>query len=448
MSISASMNAGISGLSANSNKIATISDNIANSQTTGYKRSDVDFAAVAVTESQRLYTAGGVRTTAIRDVESKGAFIGTSNATDLAIAGRGMLPVTSVGAVTGGEVDLPLMLTSTGSFKPDAAGVLRTASGLVLMGWPADVNGVVPNMPRDTSAALTPVMVDRSSVAAAPTSTITLNANLPAASAQAGSDPNAVFPMTVEYFDNLGAPQAMSFSFAPSTTGAPPTVEPNTWVLNMTDNADGTVRGVYRIVFSNDAASPGTILSVDDSAVPVDGLGNPLSAYDPVTGDITMTLAGNQNMTVRMGATGAAGPHFLSQLTTVYSPTGVSKDGSPAGTYSGVSIDENGRLSINYSSGFSRVIYQIPVADVPNLNGLMPVDNQAFKVTRESGNIFLWDAGTGPVGSMMGFAMEQSSTDVAKELTQLIQTQRAYSSNAKIIQTADEMLQETTNLKR
>ena len=62
--------------------------------------------------------------------------------------------------------------------------------------------------------------------------------------------------------------------------------------------------------------------------------------------------------------------------------------------------------------------------------------------------MFLWDAGSGPTGAIEGFAREQSTTDIAHELTQLIQTQRAYSSNAKIIQTVDEMLQETTNLKR
>jgi flagellar hook protein FlgE len=62
--------------------------------------------------------------------------------------------------------------------------------------------------------------------------------------------------------------------------------------------------------------------------------------------------------------------------------------------------------------------------------------------------MFLWDAGDGPTGSVLGFAQEGSATDVAEELTQLIVTQRAYSSNAKVIQTVDEMLQETQNIKR
>ena len=90
----------------------------------------------------------------------------------------------------------------------------------------------------------------------------------------------------------------------------------------------------------------------------------------------------------------------------------------------------------------------VPVADVPNFNGLRVLDNQAFALSQESGSMFLWDAGSGPTGGIQGFAREQSTVDIAQELTQLIQTQRAYSSNAKIIQTVDEMLQETTNLKR
>lgn len=81
-------------------------------------------------------------------------------------------------------------------------------------------------------------------------------------------------------------------------------------------------------------------------------------------------------------------------------------------------------------------------------HGLKASDSQTYEVSLESGGIFLWDAGTGPVGSTMGYSREGSTTDVATELTNLIQTQRAYSSNAKVIQTVDEMLQETTNLKR
>jgi flagellar hook protein FlgE len=79
---------------------------------------------------------------------------------------------------------------------------------------------------------------------------------------------------------------------------------------------------------------------------------------------------------------------------------------------------------------------------------LIPNGGQTYKVSQDSGNFFLWDAGDGPTGSVESYAREESTVDVAAELTQMIQTQRAYSSNAKVIQTVDEMLQETTNLKR
>mgnify|MGYP003632234655 CR=1 FL=1 len=78
----------------------------------------------------------------------------------------------------------------------------------------------------------------------------------------------------------------------------------------------------------------------------------------------------------------------------------------------------------------------------------MAVEGQAFKTSPDSGGFFLWDAGDGPTGAIAGYAREASTTDIAQELTHLITTQRAYSSNAKIIQTVDEMLQETTNIKR
>jgi flagellar hook protein FlgE len=138
----------------------------------------------------------------------------------------------------------------------------------------------------------------------------------------------------------------------------------------------------------------------------------------------------------------------VTQLSDSFARSPVIKDGSPVGDLTRVEVDANGYLHAIYDSGITRVIYQIPVAAVPNYNGLTTGDNQTYTMSPESGQVFLWDAGDGPTGEMVGYAREESATDVAGELTQLIQTQRAYSSNAKIIQTVDEMLQETTNIKR
>jgi flagellar hook protein FlgE len=449
MSMSSALNASISGLSANSNRLSTISDNIANSQTMGYKRSGVDFSTVALQASGKTYTAGGVTTQVVRDVQAKGGFVGSSNATDLAIAGRGMFPVTSISAVTTRQgQDLPLMLAPTGSFQPDAQGVLRTSSGLVLMGYPADMQGRVEDYPRDTAAFLQPIVIDRSAVAAASTTQVNLNANLPASATVGNSPLTAEYPVSIQYFDNLGAPQSMAFVFKPVEDGGTGMPLPNTWTLQIFDYGtllpDGspTPMGEATLAFDPTSGRPGALASVTPSGTP------PLAGYDAATGRVTLTVANGQEISVGIGATAPEGPNFLSQLSTVFSPMGVTADGSAAGTYTGVTMDQNGFLSINYSSGFSRVIYKVPVADVPNMNGLRPTDSGAYTVSRESGPVYFWDAGTGPSGSIMGFAQEQSATDIARELTDLIQTQRAYSSNAKIVQTVDEMLQETTNLKR
>ena len=79
---------------------------------------------------------------------------------------------------------------------------------------------------------------------------------------------------------------------------------------------------------------------------------------------------------------------------------------------------------------------------------MIAVDGSTFRPSPESGSFFLWDAGDGPTGSVKSYARQESATDIARELTDMIRTQRAYSSNAKVIQTVDEMLQETTNIKR
>ena len=138
----------------------------------------------------------------------------------------------------------------------------------------------------------------------------------------------------------------------------------------------------------------------------------------------------------------------LTQLSSSFAPINLSKNGAPTGNVIGVEIDKNGIVSANYDSGYSKEIFRVPLIDVPNANALEALPNQTYALTRDSGNLFLWDAGSGPTGETIGYAMEESTTDIAGELTALIQTQRAYSSNAKIIQTVDEMLQETTNIKR
>ncbi|MBF5079334.1 flagellar hook-basal body complex protein [Paracoccus sp. NBH48] len=432
MSISSAMNAGVSGLAANSSRLGTISDNIANASTFGYKRVETDFNALVVGQGAGLYTAGGVRASTTRSVSQDGAIVTTSNALDLAMTGRGMLPVTTLNDATGGGTP-SLMMTRTGAFRPDAGGLLRTESGLVLMGWPTAADGSMPLVARDTSAALQPIRIESNRPVGDPTTQVSLGANLPATETlpTGSGDP---LPLRVEYFGNLGTSESLDITFTPDTSD--PTGMSNTWTVSISDSA------------SDPAANPISTFQVtfDDSQGAGGALQNVVGGgYVPATGVIPLTVGGG-NIELSIGVPGGASG--LKQLAASFSPSNVVKNGSPVGQLVAVEVDPQGYVKATYDTGFVKALYKIPVIDVPNPNGLVAVEGQAFKTSPDSGGFFLWDAGDGPTGAIAGYAREASTTDIAQELTHLITTQRAYSSNAKIIQTVDEMLQETTNIKR
>ena len=433
MTLSSSMNAGVSGLNVNASKLATISDNIANSKTFGYKRVDADFTAMTLSGRSGGYVAGGVRVASFRNISTQGSLITTANSMDIAIGGRGFLPVTPSSALADSTSALPLRLATTGSFRPDAEGILTSNSGLVLMGWPANPDGTFPPFPRDSAAGLSPVNIAHNQFAANPTTEIQLGINLPATATQAGGtgDP---FDLSIEYFDNLGTTQTMTATFTPQVPGAG---QSNLWTMEITDLATGAAPiAEFTVQFDATTASGGSMLSV----VPVFG-----GAYNAATGDLNVTFDRGP-VDINIGIIGSN--DRMTQLSSSFAPINLSKNGAPTGNVIGVEIDKNGVVSANYDSGFSKEIFRVPLIDVPNANALEALPNQTYAITRDSGSMFLWDAGSGPTGETIGYAREESTTDIAGELTALIQTQRAYSSNAKIIQTVDEMLQETTNIKR
>ena len=434
MTITSSLYAGVAGLNANANKLATISDNIANSSTYGYKRVQTDFYSVVVHgNSSTSYSAGGVRSTSMRLVDERGPLIGSNNSTDLAVDGRGFLAVTTIDSVSRGDATYPISLTTTGSFKADADGILRNATGQVLMGWPANPDGTMGNFPRDSMSALEPVKLDQNQYVANPTNAMKLGANLPATKSQAGAD-GVPFEMSLQYTGNLGTQETLHYTFTPIV---PATGASNTWTMTIADSAsDDAVIAEYSVTFDDTMGTGGTLATI--TTVTGDD-------YDPVTGTVPLTVAGGV-IQLDIGMIGVSGG--LTQLSENFAPIGKASNGTPVARLVSVEVDDNGFLHANYDQGFSKVIYQIPIVDVPNPNGLESTSNQTYKISAESGPYYLWDSGDGPTGKLIGYSQEQSTTDVTQELTNLITTQRAYSSNVKVIQTVDEMMQETTNLKR
>ena len=441
MTISSSLNAGVMGLTVNATRLATISDNIANSATYGYKRSLVDFTSLVLEQRTSAYSAGGVSVEAFKDIQATGSLISTGNSTDIAVAGRGLFPVTTSTGAVESAATRELLLTPTGSFNADADGNLRSLSGMFLLGWPADADGEVGNVSRNSGIDLEPVNISTAQFRASATTEIDLAINLPA-DATAASAPGDDVDLPIEYYDNLGRSQTLTITWTPDTSA---TGSSNRWTANITDGAgDPNVSiGTLDITFSEDGDSAGQILTATAGGGAV---------FDPTTGVLTLGVEhGPIAMSLGKPAANLAANELytgITQLSAPFSPTAISKDGAPLGDLQSIEIDERGYLQAVYDTGFRRTLYQIPIADVPNLNGLNAEESQSYSLSATSGDMYLWDAATGPVGKVSGYSLMESTTDIGTELTDLIETQRAYTSNAKIVQTVDEMLQETTNIKR
>lgn len=423
MTITSSLNAGVMGLNVNATRLAAISNNIANSATYGYKRADVDFTSLVVNQSASVYSAGGVQAQAVRNVSDAGTLISTGRATDIAVNGTGMIPVTNVSGLTQPGAERDFMMVPTGAFKPDADGYLRTESGLFLLGWEMDANGDPITGGRSSTSGLVPVNTTSGQFAAEVTSRINLGLNLPGDVSLVPVGDTLDLP--IEYFDQLGLPQTLNASF---------TRNAGDWSVAINDRSTGVP--VQVAAFNVQFNANGTLDTITAGAG---------AAYNTTSGNVALTLPSGP-IEMFVGTSGTSGG--LSQIGTTFQTQNVSANGSPAGELQSVEFAPDGSLEAIYNTGARRVIFQIPVAAVNNADGLTAAGNQAFSVSRESGDVYLWDAGDGPSGELVGYSLMESNTDIAAELTSLIETQRAYSSNAKIVQTVDEMLQETTNLKR
>ncbi|MEL6279760.1 MAG: flagellar hook-basal body complex protein [Pseudomonadota bacterium] len=435
MTLSSSLSAGVSGLQVNATRLAVISDNIANSSTTGYRRGDVEFSSLVIPGSQNSYSAGGVRANTFRQVATPGTLISTSSALDLSVSGRGFLPVTEETAVDEAANQRPFSLTATGGFSRNADGYLVSRQGLALLGFPTDGEGnLLGNVVRDSPASLEPIQVTNFLNNSESTTMIELNVNLPADATLAGAD-GEPYTSSIDYFDGVGRRNTLTVIYTPNVPAAGSS---DLWNVSFIDSATDPVNPIadFDVQFDPSRAGRGSI----DTVTPNAGI-----TYDAATGIAQITVADGP-IDVFVGSDQVVGG--LTQIDAGFSPVSVTANGAPAGNLASLEVDPDGLLRGVYDTGQQIVLYRIPVVDVPNPNGLSSGDAQTFTITSESGTPFFWDANTGPAGGIEGFSLQESTVDIARELTGLIQTQRAYSSNATVVQTVDEMLQETTNLKR
>jgi flagellar hook protein FlgE len=195
-------------------------------------------------------------------------------------------------------------------------------------------------------------------------------------------------------------------------------------------------------------APPGTISALTPLAnatgttpPPTDAADN---AYLAFTADYGF---GNQEVNLRLGGFGV--PTGLTMYSgTEYSVRDLSQDGVPLGSYSGVTVRENGDVAVNYDNGQTRVVARVPIVAFNDPDKLQRLDGQAFLRTVESGEARVTDVSTNGVGKLVTGSVERSNVDIAAEFSKLILAQRAYTSNTRIVTASDEMLQDTINMKR
>jgi flagellar hook protein FlgE len=435
MSILGAMDSAVSGLDAQSMALSNESNNISGSSTVGYKKAETDFETLVLGGSSIFGGSddaqlGGVSSSTRLDITTSGQLQNTGVATDIAINGAGFMVVNTNANAANGSY----LLTQAGSFRPDANGNLVNAAGFYLQGQPLDQAGNVIGTPASQVSGLSTVNISNLSVAATPTTTMTFNANLPSSETNTYSATTAAPSSTqVTYYDSLGNAQTFTFQFVPTqpaAAGDPPT---NTWTMNILDSASATPNtpvDTATLTFNGTGADAGTLASVTPTA----GTGT----YDPVAGTYTITTGDGQQIPINIGALNSSSG--MTQLDGSYTTTKIQNDGAPFGLMQSVSIGNNGVVTASFSNGATRPIYQLDVAVVPNPDGLIPVTGDAYSLSAASGVAQLYQPGQGPAGTTDGGALEGSNVDLSTELTNLIETQRAYSSSATVIQTANQML--------
>jgi flagellar hook protein FlgE len=206
MSLYGALSAGVSGLNAQSNDLALISDNIANLNTVGYKGSFGQFSTLVTQQSlPNSYAAGGVNFNRISQFDHQGILQSSGSPTDVAVAGNGFFVVNTTTAPTSSD---QFLFTRAGSFRTDNLGNLQNTAGLFLQGWPTDPTGAPLTTNTSVLSNLQTVNVAGVSGSATPTSTVHLGINLPASAANGESHTT-----NVEVFDSLGVNHDVAFTW-------------------------------------------------------------------------------------------------------------------------------------------------------------------------------------------------------------------------------------------
>ncbi|MGQ7792563.1 flagellar hook protein FlgE [Faunimonas sp. B44] len=419
MSLYTVMRAGVSGMNAQSNRLSAVADNIANSDTDGYKRAVADFSSMVVRGGAADYQAGGVASRTTYAISEQGSIQYTASATDLAVSGKGFMVVSDQAGNS--------YLTRAGSFVPDSNGNLVNAAGYYLMGYPLE-NGDA-TLVANGLAGMERVSISDAALAATPSRSGRLVVNLPVAAeaVAAGSrpsdnQPDAAFAAKTSLvaYDNLGGEVLLDVYYTKT--------DADTWEV---------------AVFDRSTAADGGGFPYSSGPLAVEGL-----SFDPATGALTGASPSSLSFAVPNGAAVTVDLAGTTQLAAGYTMIAAVLDGNAPSAIETVEITGDGTLYAVYENGSRLAVYTIPLADVPSPDNLTPLSGNVFAINLASGDVRVGVPGAGGFGTMISGAIEKSNVDLASELTSMIEAQRGYTANSKVFQTGADLLDVLVNLKR
>jgi flagellar hook protein FlgE len=407
------MNTAVSGMLGQNNWLSTIAQNVANAGTTGYKDAETQFASLVDNVGSLGAVAGmGVSTSSLTLAALQGSISATAVPTNLAIQGAGFFVVSNGSDQT--------YLTRAGSFVPDASGNLVNAAGYSLMAAPVQ-NGVPP-AGAGSLGALQTVNVDQARTYVAPTTAGALAVNLPstasivpAASTPAGGGSTTTARTSLIAYDSAGAKVTLDLCMtrvADATPGTP------TWEVDVYDAAK---------------ASPG-----GGPPYSAPALASQTLAFDPTTGktagpaSLSVAIPNGQTMTLDMGAS--------TQLASGFAVAAATTNGSPPTAMTGVNVSAYGALSFVYANGVSVPAYSIQLANVASPNSLTAIDGAMFSPNAQSGAPEVGTPGSLGLGAIQSGSLENSTVDLASQLTAMVQAQSDYGFNSQVFQTGSAIL--------
>jgi flagellar hook protein FlgE len=413
-----SLYSGVSGLNASGYTMSVIGNNIANSNTVGFKSSYTSFADLLSGSlggvGGGLQVGRGVNLTEIGTVFNQGNFENTTNGTDLAIEGGGFFMVADSAGT---------YYTRAGQFILDEEGYMINPSGYRLQGYGIDATGTLQSTVGDINVA-------NASSAPQVTSTFRIASNLDGSAATGDT-----YSSTVTVYDSLGAAIPLTLTFTKINAL-------NAWSYTASiPGSMGTIDPALTGTGSVEFDTGGNLTTIDGAAAAADkgifldltaGVGGAPFTVDWDLWDATATAATTD-------LTGYASPSSTSFL---------SQDGYAPGSLQTLSVNTEGEVEGLFTNGQTRVLGQVLLAEFISPWGLSKVGKSLYTESADSGQPIIGTPGAAGLGEVIANSLELSNVDMASEFVKMITTQRAYQANAKVITTSDELLSVLMSIKR